>query len=357
VCYVGPRYSAKDYAVAKRPFPETPAADSQGGMQFYRLPSLPMPLSPTGQSRFVVAMGTSYALLQDFKPDIIHTQSPYGVGAEAKRAARKFGVPLVGTNHTAIEDFFPFGMRTIMRHIDARYYNHCDFVTTPYQTLIDRMREAGFTRPAKPLANPVELEHFTPPMPGQKEALRQTHNLQGPVVLYVGRLGIEKYVDVVVRGVAELVKQFPTITLVATGHGAAEPSLRRLVAQLGIEKNVRFVGFLERAVLADMYKVADAFAFMSTSDSQSISLMQAYATGVPAVCARARGLPDFTPQRVGFLVEPGDHHALAAHLHTLLSDQNIHDTMGKAAIEFVSKLSPSHIADQWEEVYKAALGK
>jgi glycosyltransferase involved in cell wall biosynthesis len=181
VCYVGPRYSAKDYAVAKRPFPETPAADSQGGMQFYRLPSLPMPLSPTGQSRFVVAMGTSYALLQDFKPDIIHTQSPYGVGAEAKRAARKFGVPLVGTNHTAIEDFFPFGMRTIMRHIDARYYNHCDFVTTPYQTLIDRMREAGFTRPAKPLANPVELEHFTPPMPGQKEALRQTHNLQGPV--------------------------------------------------------------------------------------------------------------------------------------------------------------------------------
>jgi 1,2-diacylglycerol 3-alpha-glucosyltransferase len=348
VLYIGPRYSEADYKLGKRPTPKSDAEDTIDGMRAVRLPSFHIP-SPTGQSRFAIPSGASFKHLDAFKPDIIHTQSPYGAGYEALRARKRYRVPLVGTNHTAIEDFFPLGF--VMRRFDAWYYNHCDFVTTPYQTLIERMRAAGFTKPARALANPAKLNDFIPAVPGERETLKRRFDLKGPVVLYVGRLGVEKRVDVVVRALPTLKIRYPNLTLVMTGHGSAERGLHTLAKKLGVEENVRFVGFLDHHALIDIYKTADVFAFMSTSDSQSISLMQAYAAGVPAVCARARGLPDYTPRECGFLVEPGDDRALAERIMLLLSDAALRERMGAAARNFVKQFSPSNIAQEWEKVY------
>jgi len=354
VIYVGPRYSEANYALAKRPYPKTPEEDLIDGMRAVRLPSFHIP-SPTGQSRFALPFGQSFPALDAFKPDIIHTQSPYSVGYEARRAAKRYSVPLVGTNHTAIEDFFPFGVRSIMRRFDARYYNHCDLITAPYQGLIDRMREFKFAKPGQAVANPAQLNDFVPPSAEQKSAIKHQLALEGPVILYVGRLGVEKRVDVIIRALPQLVKKFPTLTFVATGHGAAEPGLRTLAEKLGVAKNVRFAGFLDHQALIENYQAADAFAFMSTSDSQSISLMQAYATMVPAVCARARGLPDYTPKEAGFLVSPGDHAALAEKLLILLTDEALRMRMGAAALQFVKQFSPEAIAREWEGIYLHAL--
>ncbi len=349
IVYVGPHYSPKDYAVAKRQYPLKKEDDTIDGMHIVRLHSVHLPASPTGQSRFAFPTGASFKFLDSFKPEIIHTQSPYGAGFEALRAAKRYGVPLVGTNHTAIEDFFPFP--PVIRAYDAWYYNHCDFVTTPYAALLRRMGEKGFHKPGRAVANPAELQAFGPATPTERAEYKRSFGLMGPVVLYAGRLGVEKRVDVVVRALALLIKDFPTVTLVATGHGAAESGLKALAQKLGVGRHIKFTGFLPRAELPHIYKTADVFAMMSTSDSQSIALMQAYSSGVPAVCARARGLPDYTPKEAGFLVEPGDHKALAEKLKLLLNDSSLRGRMGGAAVEFAKKFSPGKIAAQWEELY------
>ncbi len=352
IIYVGPYYSHKDYAIAKRQYPAKKEDDTIDSMRIVRLPSVPLPASPTGQSRFAFPIGASFKFLDSFKPDVIHTQSPYGVGWEALRASKRYKIPLVGTNHTAIEDFFP--APSVMRAYDAWYYNHCDFVTTPYAGLLRRMGEKGFHKPGRAVANPAELAAFAPATPAQRAEHKRSFGLAGPVVLYVGRLGVEKRVDVIVRALELLVKEFPTITLVATGHGAAESGLKKLAQKLGLGRQIKFTGFLSHAALPHAYKTADVFAFMSTSDSQSIALMQAYSSGVPAVCASARGLPDYTPKEVGFLVEPGDHTALAEKLKLLLNDSSLRERMGAAAAGYVKKFSPEKIADEWERIYRDA---
>ncbi len=352
IAYVGPYYSPKDYAVAKRQHPLKKEDDMIDDMHIARLPSVPLPASPTGQSRFAFPTGASFKFLDSFKPEVIHTQSPYGVGQEALRAVKRYRVPLVGTNHTAVEDFFPFP--SIMRAYDAWYYNHCDFVTTPYAALLRRMGEKGFHKPGRAVANPAELAAFTPAIAAERTEHKRSLGLSGPVVLYAGRLGVEKRVEVIVRAIALLIKDFPTITLVATGHGAAEAGLKKLAQKLGLGRHIKFTGFLSRAALPHAYKTADVFAMMSTSDSQSIALMQAYSSGVPAVCARARGLPDYTPKETGFLVEPGDHKALAAKIKLLLTDDALRATMGAAAAEFAKKFSPEKIAEEWERIYSEA---
>src|SRR6185312_6477529 len=171
---------------------------------------------------FAFPIGASFSFLDSFKPDIIHTQSPYGTGWEAVRAAKRYKLPLIGTNHTPVEEFYPWAPQTF-RHFDAWYYNHCAFVTAPYQGLIDNMRQVGFKKEGRGQPNPVPFAS-KPSTPEEKAAAKVELKLDSPVLLCSGRLASEKKVDDILRAVAVLVKEFPAITLLITGHGSAEAS-------------------------------------------------------------------------------------------------------------------------------------
>ncbi|HEX8994166.1 MAG TPA: glycosyltransferase [Candidatus Paceibacterota bacterium] len=354
VMVVGPRYIPADYEVVGRPVPRA-GEEIVDGMRFMRLPAPKLPHSPTGQSHVAIPSGASLRAMEAFKPDVIHTHGPYGVGLEALRASKRLRVPLVGTNHTPIEEYYPVG-KSLMRSYDAWYYNHCDFMTTPYAELIDHMRGAGFHKPARELPNPVELSMFRAPHADEKTAIKQELGFRGPVVMYCGNFYAGKHVDVTMRAIAELIPTFPTLIFVVVGRGEEEGNLHTLANRLGIEEHVRFTGFVQMEHLMPYYQAADVFAIMSTVDTQSIALMQAFASGTPAVGARARGLPDFLPEHCGFLVEPGDVKACAESIHTLLLDTNLAERMSREAVLFVKQFSPDVIAHRWEEVYEHAIG-
>lgn len=354
VAFVGPHYLPKDYEMVGKQCTETNGREHLDGMPVVRLTSIPLPMSPTGQSRFAFPTGEAVEFLREWKPDIIHTQSPYGVGFEAKKAARKLGVPLVGTNHTPIEEFYPFAPG-LMRKYDAWYYNHCVFVSTPFEKLITNMREVGFKAEARAIPNPVVHTLFNPPAEGEKAKIKQELGLVGPVILYTGRVAAEKHINLIIKAVAKLLPNFPTIKLVVTGHGAALKSLQLQAQELHVAENILFTGFIPTDTLALYYKATDIFTIMSTADSQSIALMQAYATGVPAVAARAQGLPDYVPLDCGFLVSPGDVEALTQKLKVFLEDEPLRVKMGQAGQSFIKKLSPDNIVSQWEEIYQNAI--
>ncbi len=347
VVYVAPHYPAGAYKGNTHP--------EKDALTVKRLPSIGVPNSPTGQSRFAIPFGASIPFLKKFKPDIIHTQSPYGVGLEALLASRLLRVPLVGTNHTPIEEFvayIPVGefLAPLARRYDAFYYNRCRFVTAPYQGLLDAMRTVGFKKPGKGQANPV------PPVPQlQKDEVRAAYKnkmtIDGPVVLVSGRLAPEKCVDVVIEAFAKVRTHIPNAHLIITGRGAAEADLRQLAKDCGVAEQVRFVGFVGAAELAELYCASDLYVIMSTAETQSLSLMQAYAHGVPAIAARSRGLVDYTPEECGFLVEPGNIEELAERMEQLLRSPSLRQSMGEKGKTFVEQFTPARIADAWEDIY------
>ncbi len=355
VIYCAPHYAPQDWQLASRQYPQKPEDDTVNGSRIVRIPAMRAPLSPTGQSRMAYPWGVVPQEILDFKPDIIHVHSPYGAGLMAARAARLLRVPLVGTNHTAIEDFFPLGTQEAMRMWDAHYYNNCDFMSAPYARLIERMREMGFKKPGHAVSNPADLQEFRPPTAKERVEHREAFGVGNPVIVYAGRLGVEKRVDVMVRALPFLVQEFPTVTLLMTGHGAARPALERLVQQLGMGAHARFAGYLSRKALPHAYQAADMFGMTSTSDSQSLALMQAYATGLPAVLARSRGLPDYAPAECSYLIEPGNAQEFAQKAALLLRDNALREQMGLAAVEYVKRFAPDLIAAQWEHIYSDTL--
>jgi glycosyltransferase involved in cell wall biosynthesis len=152
-----------------------------------------------------------------------------------------------------------------------------------------------------------------------------------------------------------LVKKIPDITLIVTGHGIVEKELKKLADDLGVSHNIFWSGFVDMPTLAKLYKTADIFMIMSTAETQSLALMQAYATGIPGIGADNHGLKEYIPSRCGFRISHNDDKALACLVLELLTDDNKRISMGNAAEEFSRQFQPKIIADRWIDIYKKAI--
>jgi 1,2-diacylglycerol 3-alpha-glucosyltransferase len=328
-------------------------------IRIHRLRSLPFPTS-TKQSRAVFPMPVSWLDLPVApRPDVIHTQSFFGVGLNALLAGRRLGIPIAGTNHTAIRAFgsyLPFGMDAAAAYV-LWYYNRCDFVTAPSRSVFDELGQGRLRRPLEVVSNPIATEVFRPVSPAVKRKLKTKLRLHGPTIVYAGRLGLEKNIDPILHALALLKQRIPNAEFVIAGHGSQERHLRALAQQLSLEPSVRFVGTLPKSGLAELFQASDVFVTMSTSETQGMAMLQAMACGIPVIGANARALPEYIGIDRGFLVEASDAAALSDRLADLLSNPELQSQLGIGGASYVKQFATERIADQWEHHYQLLIDR
>ncbi len=351
-CYA-PRPIPRDFEIAGLPVAEI---DLGPNVRIERVHSFPVK-SPTKQSRLVFPTGTLTASLKLFAPDIIHTHTFFGLGLEARLAARRLKIPLVGTNHWAIaafDNYFPHFEKSFQKYalkFVSWYYNACAVVTAPSESVFTEMVKNNFDRPYEVISNPIDTAVFQPVDAAQKNILKQRLGLSQQTLVYAGRLAVEKKIDVVIRALALVKKSFPEVMLAIAGHGSDRARLEALVIELDVSHNVKFFGTLDKSHLAELYQASDIFTIASCSETQSMVLLQAAATGLPAVGVRSRGLAEYIRPESGLLAEPDDATEFAAHCTKLLQDQSLANTMSRGAVQFANQFSVQKIVDQWETVY------
>ena len=298
--------------------------------------------------------------VKKFNPDVIHTNFFYGAGIEAVIAAKILRKPLVGTNHTALGEFLRHSpikagwFKNSLLHYQAWYYNRCDYVTAPSQSAFTEMTENGFVKPHQVLSNPIDPV-FKPVTAQARSVLKKKFGLSKNTVFYVGRLGPEKEIDVIIRAIAIVREKIPDVCLAIAGHGSEEEKLKRLTTELNLNGNVKFFGTLYGPELNELYDACDIFAIMSASETQGMTLLQAMACGLPVVGARALSLPEYINDQNGFLVERGDHAALAERMIFLLKNPEIKKELGKGGLDYSEQFSANRIADEWEKIYRQVI--
>lgn len=355
-----PRYSKRNYDIVGLPMADL---DLGPNISVDRRWSLSVPTG-NNQGRFAPPTGQYWKTLRDFKPDVLHTQLFAGIGLEALHTAKKLRVPLIGTNHTAISEFVkvapihgPLVEKLVLRYV-SWYYNHCKLVTGPSNSVFTEMLEHAFTKPHQVLSNPIDTETFTPVANAtERAALQKEFKLSEHVVAYAGRLADEKNIDVIVRAIGKVKQKIPTITFVLAGHGRSKTSLEKLAKSCGAEGALVFTGTLDKATLAKLYRASNVFAIASTSETQSMVLMQAMASGIPVVGVNARALPEYINAQSGFVVAPGDHASLADKLLQLLENPNLAAELGAGGRKNAEQYSVAHIAERWEAIYTSAISK
>jgi len=215
----------------------------------------------------------------------------------------------------------------------------------------------GITAPARAIANPVDMKIFNDQEKIDQAAVRKKYNLSKPLVVYAGRLAFEKNIDVIIKAIKIIKKDFPSINLALAGHGQAEASLKSLVKELGLMESVKFLGTLDHYDLARLYRSADVFAIASTSEVQSMTIIQAMACGLPAIGVNYNSIPELIRPDSGLLFEPGNSEDLAKQIIKISADTDLRQKLSRGALSFAPKFSAANIAREWVKLYEEVIEK
>lgn len=150
-------------------------------------------------------------------------------------------------------------------------------------------------------------------------------------VLSVGRLEREKGHTILIDAIADLAGRGVAARLVVVGDGSRRPALEQQARRLGVAESVAFVGSIGQDRIRERYLDADVFCLPSLGEGIPIVLMEAMATGLPAVASRVMGIPELVEDGVtGLLVSPARPDETADALQRLASDAGIRTRMGAA---------------------------
>lgn len=190
-------------------------------------------------------------------------------------------------------------------------------------------------------------------------AFRAPRGIEGPMLLYVGRLAVNKRMEVVIQAMPDMLEAHPDLTLVIAGpdDGVGEV-WKELASELGVETSVRFEGFLSEQDMIAAYHDADVFVLPSEWEAFGIVLLEAMACETPCVCADRGGAPEVVEDGVTGHVAPyGDVEAWRDRLMGLLDDDEGRVRMGRAGRQRVQdRFVWPAIVDQIEEVYRDLTG-
>ncbi|PIS31836.1 MAG: hypothetical protein COT41_00855 [Candidatus Portnoybacteria bacterium CG08_land_8_20_14_0_20_40_83] len=357
VVFFVPKYSLKNFKKSGLPKRELDLGKS---VKIYRLGSIPFSGS-SSQARMVLPSLWRWLKVKKINPDIIHTQLIYGVGLEALTAAKFLKIPLVGTNHTYLREFIRYSpihaewFKTYALHYDAWYYNCCDYVTAPSNCVFDEMVKNGFLKPHQVISNPIDTESFLPGSERKRLEAKKEFKLTPSTIFYPGRIAAEKKIDVIVRALAIVKEKIPDVNFAIAGHGNSLSNLKILIQELGLDRNVKIFGILDKPTLVRLYQGCDIFAIASTSETQSITMLQAMACGLPVVGVNSLALPEYINSKNGLLVEAGDYKAMAEKIIYLFQNHSKMQELGQGGHKFAQNFSAENIARQWEKIYSKVI--
>lgn len=299
--------------------------------------------------------------LRRIKPDVLHIHHPFLIGRSALTGARLLHIPTVITNHLLPESFLMFlpkqgtlnryeGNLKFTWHFVVGFCNKACFVTSPTQKAVSLLKEHGLKVKAKVISNGIELNRFDPHRDG--EYLRQRFSIpRKPVVLYTGRLSEEKRVDILIKAIPYVLRNIKVHFLI-TGDGPLREALRSLAKRYKVEKFITFTGFLNHDDYPDIYTIADLFVMPSLCELQSISTLEALASGLPVIAAKKYALPELVhPGENGFLFKPGSSEDLAGKIVKILSNSGMKERMGRKSLEIVKFHSLQRTVEEYEKVY------
>jgi glycosyltransferase involved in cell wall biosynthesis len=142
-------------------------------------------------------------------------------------------------------------------------------------------------------------------------------------MLFVGRVSKEKNLDLLVTAMRRLTKSGATVRPVIVGDGPYMPEMKRLLG------DAIFTGYLAGEDLARAYASADFFVFPSTTDTFGNVILEAQASGIPAIVSDVGGPRDLVSHGVdGFVTKAHDTADLAEAIRKLAGDATLRKAMG-----------------------------
>lgn len=334
--------------------------EDDGGMTVTRVPTVRAPVGY--KLRMALPPRGVVAWLDHVAPDVVQIHHPFPLSAATAFAARRRDIPIVATNHT-IPECSLWGLQRVKPAYRTatwafgrwlrRVLGSADLVTTPTATAAEMLRRVGYQGEVRVVSNGLDVERFRPGPPDSALQARLGFG-ERRTVLYTGRLDPEKDMDVWLRAAAVAAASVD-VQFVIGGEGTEKPRLTSLAHKLELGNRARFVGYLPDSDLPSLYRVADIYLMLAPVELQSISTLEAMATGLPVVAAAAGALPELVIDgRNGRLVKPSDWRAAGSAMVELLHDNSLREMMSKSSREIALQHDLERTITAYEQVFDEA---
>jgi glycosyltransferase involved in cell wall biosynthesis len=291
------------------------------------------------------------ARIRAFKPDVIHLHNLYpSIGPAVHLAAKRQNVPLVMTVHNlrlrcpnglmftqgkpcrrceagnylnaVAHRCFPspsqssaYALALWMHRFLLRLEQKVDLFLTPSIFMQHRLQEWGISEGRTDVVR--NFVASPPEVPGS-----------GTFGIYVGRLSVEKGLDILLRALS--VAGDPPFQIV--GDGPMQHDVMALARRLDL-KRTEFTGRLSPSEVAAKMLEARFLAMPSQCDENApLSVLEAMASGRPVLISRRGGLPELVERGGGLVTEAGDVQGLASNVRLLMTDDGLCSTLGGQAL-------------------------
>lgn len=294
-------------------------------------------------------------LFRSLRPDVVHSRNWTCV--DAIIGARLAGVPIVIHSEHGREATDPEG-RNPIRRVGRRLLSPMvdQFVTVSRDLGRWLVEDIGISgHKVMSICNGVDTERFSP---GGRQAARAALGI-GPESIVIGTVGrldpVKDHVGLL-HAFGQLAAD-PRALLVIVGDGPTRATLAATAAGLGVGGRVRLLG--ERDDVPAVLTGFDIFVLSSIAEGMSNVILEAMATGLPAVATRVGGNPELVADGTsGFLVEPGSPAALANALRRYLGDPGLLARHGRAARELAqAEFSLERMVGEYGQLYGRLLAR
>lgn len=244
--------------------------------------------------------------------DIIHSQQPFLLGDEALKFSKALGMPLVFTYHTKYEDnlhYIPVISKLISKNWiinnAIKYINQCDHMIAPSSYIKNFVLNRGAKTPISVIPSGIDIGRFGKDDNGRK-IIRERYGIGSDetALVTICRLAEEKNIKFLIRSFSEIHKKRKDLKFMVVGDGPLRKALEKMSKELGLEKNIIFIGWIPGEKIAPYYRAGDIFVYASLTETQGLVAAEAVAAGLPVVVVRASGTEDaIVDGETGFLTE------------------------------------------------------
>jgi len=233
-----------------------------------------------------------FRMLKEFAPDIIHIQHEWGISLFGLQSARLLHIPLVYTLHSEYSKYLFYAVKKFMipwatlnlARLERYIVKHATLVTSPSRKGQVYFRSIGVDLEVSVIQNSVQLDDFNPELFSNEElqALRAKLGIgqDEMCVLFVGRLGPEKSVKLLLEYWAQTIKPEDKLRLIFVGSGTNDAEVIDHAKDLGIAPMVTFCGKVPHDRIAIYYAICDVYATASVSEMHSVSMLEGLGAGL-----------------------------------------------------------------------------
>ncbi len=289
-----------------------------------------------------------------FSPDIIHLATPLGIGLKGLKYARERKIPIVSSFHTNFDVYLKYYKLQYLEDMVWKFFkwfhNFCEINFCPSMHTLETLDKNGIKH-LKIWSRGIDTKKFSPRH--RDPMIRRQLNAGSKVLfLYVGRLAPEKDLDILIESINKINVLYPCEAhFVIVGDGPYAQKMREVLPE-----NVTFTGYLKGLELSKIYASCDVFVFPSSTETFGNVVLEAMASGLPAVSVEAGGVKESIIHAYnGLLCQPRSTDSFTHAISLFLNNRNLIYELGINARKYSMTKSWNLIFGQLVSDYNAIL--